>query len=218
MASSFMMLSSPQVLTSRPISETVARCPLTLGSSSYSSEVAEEYASEELTDAQRAAKKFNLEFTPTKYFFGRVDVYLGPEFKPLSEVLQPSYKDDTSCVASVVITPPFGMIIEESANFPGKIEVIEVVDGSNAQKAGIQVGDLLRGTTAMALNIQRASEEDAGFSVGLSEGKRQRAFLNCDNKDFDFVMKALQSNAADNNGPGEASLVFERQVSKPAEE
>mmetsp|Transcript_1031 Transcript_1031/g.1285 ORF Transcript_1031/g.1285 Transcript_1031/m.1285 type:complete len:215 (+) Transcript_1031:106-750(+) len=168
-----------------------------------------------LTEAQESARRTKLEFTPTKYFFGRVSIYLGPEFKPLSEVLDPSYKDDSTAVAAVVVESPFGMIIEESATVPGKIEVIEVSSDSNAEKAGILPGDILRGCTAMALNIQKASEEDAGFSVGLSEGKKSRAYLPTDRRNFDQVMAALQSNAVANGGPGEATLVFERRVNPP---
>lgn len=170
-----------------------------------------------LTEAQVAARKTSLEFTPTKYFFGRVDVFLGEQFKPLSETIEPTFGDD-GAVSSVVVEPPFGMIIEESANFPGKIEVIEIVPESNAEKVGIMVGDILRGTTAMALNIAKASEEDAAFSVGFSEGKRQVAFLNTDRKPFETVMAALKSNAVSNGGPGEACLILERRVKTPSEE
>ena len=170
-------------------------------------DVAEE-APPPLTDAQTDAKKETLEFLQTRYFFGRVSVYLGPQYKPLSETFEPSRKDDTTAIASVVVPTPFGMVIEESASYKGKIEVIEVVPDSNAAKAGIRVGDILRGTTGMALNIQQASEEDFGFSVGLSEGTKQIAFLPTDRKNFDSVMSALQSNAQ----RGEATLVFERVV------
>lgn len=162
-----------------------------------------------LTDAQRAARKTTLEFTPTKYFFGRVEVFLGERYKPLSEVFEPSFKDDTSAVASVVVEAPFGMTIEQDN---GKIIVKDVGEGSNAAKAGVQAGDILRGTTAMALNVQKAAEEDAGFSVGLSEGNKQVAFLGVDKRPFEQVMSALQSNAVATGGPGEATLVFERQV------
>jgi hypothetical protein len=176
----------------------------------------EEQSKEVLTSAQNEARSERLKFQATKYFFGRVNVYLGPQYKPLTETLEPSLKDDTTAVASVVVAAPFGMVIEESANYRGKIEVIDVVEGSNAELAGVRVGDILRGTTAMALNIVQSSEEDFGFSVGMSEGTRQRAFLKTDNKKFDLVMAALQSNAFKNSGPGEATLVFERRVLEPA--
>ena len=175
----------------------------------------EAVATFELTGAQEMANKRDLAFTATKYFFGRVEVYLGPEYKPLSETMQPSWRDDTSGVSSVVVACPYGMVLEESATLPGKMEVVELVEGSNAAAAGVAVGDVLRGTTAMAMNIQEASEEDFGFSIGLTEGSRQRAFLPTDRKRFDLVMAALKSNALDNGGPGEACLVFERKVKEP---
>ena len=183
--------------------------------SALHAEVAEvdEEAPPPLTDAQLDAKKETLEFLQTRYFFGRVSVYLGPQYKPLSEIFEPSRKDDTTAIASVVVPTPLGMVIEESANYRGKIEVIDVVPDSNAAKAGIRVGDILRGTTGMALNIQQASEEDFGFSVGLSEGTKQIAFLPTDRKNFDSVMSALQSNA----NRGEATLVFERVVKAAAQ-
>jgi len=145
-----------------------------------------------------------------------VDIYLGPEFKPLTEVLDPSWKDDTSSVAPCVVPLPLGMVLEESETMPGKIEVTEVVPGSNAEKAGVRPGDLLRGVTGMGQNVQQDSEEDFGFSVGLSEGKRVRAYMPTDKRDFDAVMGALKSNAVDAGGAGEATLIMERRVKSPA--
>ena len=206
------------VLLGAPIAQSlIAPRPLTRRSA-LRAEVAEvdEEAPPPLTDAQLDAKKETLEFLQTRYFFGRVSVYLGPQYKPLNEIFEPSRKDDTTAVASVVVPTPLGMVIEESATYPGKVEVLELVDGSNAAKAGVKVGDILRGTTAMALDIQSASEEDFGFSIGISEGTRQRAFLPTDRKSFDLIMNALKSNAADNGGPGEACMVFERVVKAPA--
>lgn len=178
----------------------------------YSSQTEETIEEQVMTDSQRAASKKTLEFRATKYFFGRVDIFLGPEYKPLSEVFDPSVKDDTTAVAAVVVKAPFGMVIEESATYPGKVEVIEVVEGGNCAAAGVKVGDILRGTTAMAVNIAQSAEEDFGFSIGVSEGTRQRAFFPTDRKKFDLIMAALQSNALTNSGPGEAALVFERKV------
>jgi hypothetical protein len=197
------------LLVAAPIAQSLI-APRTTSIRRLHAEVAEvdEEAPPPLTDAQLDAKKETLEFLQTRYFFGRVSVYLGPQYKPLSEIFEPSRKDDTTAIASVVVPTPLGMVIEESANYRGKIEVIDVVPDSNAAKAGIRVGDILRGTTGMALNIQQASEEDFGFSVGLSEGTKQLAFLPTDRKNFDSVMNALQSNA----NRGEATLVFERVV------
>ena len=187
-----------------PALSLVAPRPLTRRSALHA-EVAEvDEAPPPLTDAS-GREEGNARVPINEVLFGRVSVYLGPQYKPLSETFEPSRKDDTTAIASVVVPTPFGMVIEESATYRGKIEVIEVVPDSNAAKAGIRVGDILRGTTGMALNIQQASEEDFGFSVGLSEGTKQIAFLPTDRKNFDSVMSALQSNA----NRGEATLVFE---------
>ena len=123
----------------------------------------------------------------------------------------------------MVVPTPFGMVIEESATYRGKIEVIDVVPDRNAAKAGIRVGDILRGTTGMALNIQQASEEDFGFSVGLSEGTKQIAFLPTDRKNFDSVMSALPVERepgrgdarllSDGEGGGGACIVWTKTLS-----
>lgn len=167
----------------------------------------------ERTAAQVSADRRKLEFKATKYYFGRVEVFMGNEYKPLSETVDPSYSDDSTAVSSVVVPTPYGMILEESATLPGRVEVVELVAGSNAELAGVAVGDILRGTTAMAMNIQEVSE-GGGEEFG-NEGSRQRAFLPTDRKSFDLVMAALKSNALDNGGPGEACLVFERKVKEP---
>lgn len=153
-----------------------------------------------------------LQFTRTKYFFGRVQIDLGPEYKPLDQVLDPSYEDDNSALATVQMPLPMGMVIEESATLPGKVEVVEVTAGSNAEKAGVVVGDVLRGCTAMAVNIDKAAEEDVAFNAlaGAAKPGLQRAFYVADEMPFDETMKALTSNAEENGGPGFSNLVFER--------
>uniref|UniRef100_A0A7S1U795 PDZ domain-containing protein n=1 Tax=Phaeomonas parva TaxID=124430 RepID=A0A7S1U795_9STRA len=156
-----------------------------------------------------------LEFTRTKYFFGRVTVDLGPEFKPLDQVLDPSFSDDNSALATVQVPLPMGMVIEESATLEGKVEVVEVVEGSNAEKAGVQVGDVLRGCTAMAVNLAKAAEEDVAFNAlaGATKPGLCRAFYIADGMPFDETMNALTSNAEQEGGPGFSNMVFERHFS-----
>ena len=97
-------------------------------------------------------------------FFGRVTVGLGPGMKPMDEIFNPGFKGDTSSLGVVEVPLPMGMIFEESEAAPGKFEVVEVVPGSNAEAAGVQPGDLLRATTAMAVNWKASMEEaDTGF-------------------------------------------------------
>eukprot|EP00968_Pinguiococcus_pyrenoidosus_P024113 scaffold4283_cov220-Pinguiococcus_pyrenoidosus.AAC.3 len=156
-----------------------------------------------------------LEFTRTKFFYGRVAVDLGPQFKPLEQTLEPSFTDDNSALATVQIPLPMGMVIEESETLEGRVEVVEVGEGSNAEKAGVKVGDVLRGCTAMAVNLLKAAEEDAAFNAlaGATKPGFQRAFYIADEMPFDQTMNALVSNAEDQGGPGFSNLVFERHFS-----
>lgn len=58
-----------------------------------------------------------------RYFFGRVTVGLGPGMKPISDVLAPAFKDDTSALGVVEVSLPMGMVFEESETLSGKFEV-----------------------------------------------------------------------------------------------
>ena len=155
-----------------------------------------------------------LSFRNTKYFFGRVTVGLGPGMKPMDEIFNPGFKGDTSSLGVVEVPLPMGMIFEESEAAPGKFEVVEVVPGSNAEAAGVQPGDLLRATTAMAVNWKASMEEaDTGFIEADAFGGKpglQRALFNADGQTFDSLLTALSSNGADQDGPGVATLVVER--------
>ena len=90
------------------------------------------------TDAQADAKKETLEFLSTRYFFGRVSVYLGPQYKPLTEIFEPGRKDDTTAIVSVVVLDALRHGHRGVGDVSGKIEVIDVVPDSNAAKAGIR--------------------------------------------------------------------------------
>ena len=59
----------------------------------------------------------------SRYFFGRVTVGLGPGMKPISDVLAPAFKDDTSALGVVEVSLPMGMVFEESETLSGKFEV-----------------------------------------------------------------------------------------------
>ena len=111
---------------------------------------------------------------------------------------------------------PMGMIFEESEVARGKFEIVEVVPGSSAEAAGVRAGDLLRATTAMAVNWKASMEEaDTGFIEADAFGGKpglQRALFNADGQTFDSVLTALSSNAEDKDGPGVATLVIERRT------
>lgn len=155
----------------------------------------------------------SLEFRNTKYFFGRVTVGLGPGLKPYNEIFNPSWKDDSSSLGVVEVPFPMGIVFEES-EIPNRFEIIEVVDGGNAAAAGVRAGDVLRATTAMAVNRAASMEEaDKGFVEADAFGGKpglQRCLFVADGQTFDALMTALSSNAEQQQGPGLASLVIER--------
>ena len=101
-----------------------------------------------------------LEFPDRDYFYGRVNIELGEGYKTMTEDYAPSWKDDQCSLAVVEASLPLGMVIEESDNCPGKFEIGEVYEGSNAEKAGVKAGDMLRGVTAQKkVNRMRRKED-----------------------------------------------------------
>merc|ERR1712217_811778 len=111
------------------------------------------------------------------------------------------------------------MVYEEFQTEKGfrSFQITEVREGSNAEAAGIKVGDLLRGTTAIAIDIKKEADENALFSLsggGLKPGS-QRCLYVSDNQPFSFCRKALLSNLPDQGGPGVATLVIERNGISP---
>jgi hypothetical protein len=57
------------------------------------------------------------------------------------------------------------MVIEESESLPGKIEVVEVAEGSNAEAAGIRVSDVLRACSAQKKDAMTAAEGNIAFNA-----------------------------------------------------
>mmetsp|Transcript_18813 Transcript_18813/g.39327 ORF Transcript_18813/g.39327 Transcript_18813/m.39327 type:complete len:209 (-) Transcript_18813:133-759(-) len=150
------------------------------------------------------------------YFYGQVKVQIGEGFKPMTEVFNPSWRDDDedkapSNLCVVEVPMPLGMIIEET--MPGsndllndKIQVGEVKPGSNAEAAGIKKGDVLRAVTAQKLQPP---------AMGMSEDgvKILKAMYICDGNGFASAMSALATNSAANQGSGRVALVLERRAS-----
>ena len=112
-------------------------------------------------------------------------VYLGPQYKPLNEIFEPVEKTTPLPSHVDVVPTPSAWSSRSRRTYRGKIEVIDVVpDGARRRRSS--VGDILRGTTGMALNIQQASEEDFGFSVGLVGGDEAIGLpAETDRKNFD---------------------------------
>ena len=126
----------------------------------------------------------------------------------MSEVFNPSWPDDRddrapSSLCVVELPLPMGMIIEDSATLDGKIEVAEVKPDSNAEKAGIRPGDVLRALSAQKL-------QPPAMGMAQEQVKVRKAMFVCDGNGFSSTMSALASNAEANSGSGRVALVLER--------
>lgn len=105
-----------------------------------------------------------LEFKKYRYFFGRIQIEIGEGYKTMTEDFNPTWKDDQSSLAVVDCDLPMGMVIEESEKHQGKFEIMEVMEGSNAEKAGVKVGDILRANTAQKRDTLAAAESNIAFN------------------------------------------------------
>jgi hypothetical protein len=134
----------------------------------------------------------------------------------MTEQFDPSWKDDNCALAAVEVEMPLGMVIAEAAAFKGRIEVIEVLAGSNAEFAGIQVGDLLRAVTAQKKDAMAAAEGNIAFNAlagaTTSGVEIKRALYIADGRSFGGCMEALATNGAAKGGTGSAAMVFERRT------
>mmetsp|Transcript_68072 Transcript_68072/g.154010 ORF Transcript_68072/g.154010 Transcript_68072/m.154010 type:complete len:213 (-) Transcript_68072:196-834(-) len=156
-----------------------------------------------------------LEFKPRTYFYGRCTISIGEGYKPMTETFSPSFKDDECSLACVEIELPMGMVIEESADIQGRLEVVEVMEGSNAEFAGVKVGDLLRACTAQKTDAYAAANGNIAFNVlggGTTAGveMNKRALYTADGRPLEGCLEAIGTNSEDNQGPGTVGAIFER--------
>ena len=109
-----------------------------------------------------------------------------------------------ACEASL----PLGMILGEHETIIGMTAVDEILEDSNAEKAGIQVGDLLRGVTACRMEMDTSNTWQL-MAGGIGRPKTVRFMFSTDDERFETVMEAVGSNRFD---PQERPvvLVFER--------
>ena len=123
------------------------------------------------------------------------------------------FKKDSE-VVTVTIPRPLGIVFEEKLDgIYQKIVVDEVLEGSNASKADVKVGDVLRITTAV-FNVPGVIDVTAWLNPPKSSNCK--AFYVADQKPFDKVMDAIKSHAVPVDtldGPmevEEVGLVLER--------
>ena len=96
------------------------------------------------------------------------------------------------CEASL----PLGMILGEHETLMGMTAVDEILKDSNAETAGVQVGDLLRGVTACRMEMDTSNTWQL-MAGGIGRPKTVRFMFSTDDEKFETVMEAVGSNRFD---------------------
>lgn len=122
----------------------------------------------------------------------------------------PRLKSDDGKLSSIITVQtnlPMGMILGQNEDMVGLTTVDEIAPGSNAELAGVKVGDLLRACTACQVTMEQPTWQL--MAGGIGRPKTTRMMYSTDGKQFEEVMEALVSNSMD---PEErpAWLVLER--------
>lgn len=103
----------------------------------------------------------------------------------------PLYKGDTSFITVVEAPLPLGMLLGEDK----VIIVDEVASESNAEKAGIQEGDLIRACSACKMEMTMPTWQVIAGGIGIP--KTRRFMYQVDGKPLEEVMAAIASNRQD---------------------
>jgi len=136
----------------------------------------------------------------------------------------PLFVSDESRIEAITAPLPLGMILGEydgkddenddgnddtasSIRFPMAMRVDAVAEGSNAEAAGVQAGDLLRACTATQTIMDVPTWQLLAGGVGMP--KTKRVMYSVDGRPFEEVMDAIGSNRMDPEGRP-VVLVLER--------
>ena len=122
----------------------------------------------------------------------------------------PRLKSDDGKLSSIITVQtnlPMGMILGQNEDMVGLTTVDEIAPGSNAELAGVKVGDLLRACTACQVTMEQPTWQL--MAGGIGRPKTTRMMYSTDGKQFEEVMEALVSNSMDPEGRP-AWLVLER--------
>ena len=104
-------------------------------------------------------------------------------------------EENVSFITTVQAELPIGVILGESEQFAGATVVDEIGENSNGQKAGLQVGDLVRAFTACRMEMDRPAWQL--MAGGIGRPKTVRFMYSADNRPFEEVMEAVASNRMD---------------------
>jgi len=139
-----------------------------------------------------------------------VDGSTGPLEASFEPVLEQSQ------LLSVRLDLPLGMLLEEDEtredNANPKIVVAELLEGGSARVGGLEVGDLLRATTAMSMAMSYPTWNL--LLGGIGRPKFQKVLLETAGEPFEKIMQALGSNSVNAGGNGQVILFVERPCTK----
>ena len=142
---------------------------------------------EELYDLKKPEEKdpmpTTVDFVWRDYYYEVVKIDIGEGYKIMRENVRSSWKDQGGKTALTVVKVPLpcGMVISNLENEEGRLagagilEVVEVIEGGNAEKAGIKVGDAFRGCNAIV--AKKVNDATAFIEADTT---RQRALLIAD--------------------------------------
>jgi hypothetical protein len=109
---------------------------------------------------------------------------------------------------------PLGMLLEEAEDdASGALVVAELVDGA-AKEGGVQVGDLLRATTGVSMQMSYPTWQL--MMGGVGRPTLQKILMATEGEPFERVMAAIASNAREQQGNGQVVLVLERPHARAA--
>ena len=139
-----------------------------------------------------------------------VDVDKAPG--PLEASFEPLLKKKSQLL-SVRLDLPLGMLLEEDAageSVVATVVVAELLEGGSAREGGLQVGDLLRATTAMSMAMSYPTWNL--LLGGVGRPSFQKVLLTTEGEPFEKIMQALGSNSVEAGGNGQVVLFIERAV------
>lgn len=145
------------------------------------------------------------DFVFRNYYYNTIDIDIGEGFKMMKDKFDSSWNDDQSALTVLKCPMPLGMVVNELKSPEGRkkgiFEILEVEEGSNAEKAGIRVGDAFRACNA---TVQKQVRDATAFIE--ADTQRTKALFVADGKPFDTLMGAIATNA----GEGSITMVLER--------
>ncbi|KAL3159400.1 hypothetical protein ABBQ38_009830 [Trebouxia sp. C0009 RCD-2024] len=104
---------------------------------------------------------------------------------------------------------PLGAVLAEQK---GRIVVERMLDGSNTALGGLQVGDVIRGTTARSKEDVKETRAGSG-SRAKQDYWGALVLLNADGQSFDTVMAAINSSKC---ASCDVTLIVERKKGEPS--